>query len=66
MQALLFDEDEWEQGIGVLANDPDLSSGVIKNDLPTWNCELDKEVWVLAELFQSEMPADAATSGKRP
>jgi hypothetical protein len=61
MQALLFDEDEWEEGIGILANDPDLSSGVIKNDLPTWNCDLDEEVWVLAELFQSEMPASGAS-----
>eukprot|EP01052_Picozoa_sp_SAG31_P038243 SAG31_NODE_5072_length_2761_cov_3.337716_2_plen_361_part_00 len=61
MQALLFDEDEWEEGIGKLANNPDLSSGVIKNDLPTWNCTLHEEVWVLAELFQTEMPAGGAS-----
>ena len=52
MQALLVDEEEWETGIGVLANDPDLSDGVVKNDLPSWDCSVD-DVWVLAELFQS-------------
>jgi hypothetical protein len=39
MISLLFDEAEWEAGIGVLANADELASGVIKNDLPAWGCE---------------------------
>jgi|EP01046_Picozoa_sp_COSAG06_P009055 hypothetical protein len=55
MMCLLANEDEYEDGIGEIADGFSLEFGVIKNDRPVWTCDSPEDVWVLAEVWQAEL-----------
>ncbi|CAE8632239.1 unnamed protein product [Polarella glacialis] len=54
---LLRNKTEYELGPGQVTGS--LAHGVIKNDLPAWNCSV-TDVWVIVELFQDELVPEAA------
>merc|ERR1719203_2611006 len=52
---------EYNNGVAKVADqiDSTLARGVIKNDHPVWNCTV-TDVWVFAEIFQSECARDSS------